>query len=150
MKMILLTILCLVFYFGCAKTNENPNTNDDLPILEKDNISDGYFVGNFVLDNRNHWCSIEISKNKYEEWPSGSMIYQKDWGCLTIGSFNIIDDVITFTLDSCKFPTSPCDTRMSLPGEYKIHLLTLDDSLVFSKGTGSNKIIYHLKNLDLK
>ncbi len=148
--MILLTLLCLVLCFRCNKTNENPNNNDDLPILEKDNITDGHFVGHFVLDNRNYWCNIEISNKKYEEWPSGGMLYQKDMGCLTIGSFNIIEDVISFTLDSYKFPTFPCDTRTPLPGEYKIHLLTLDDSLVFSKGTGSNKIIYHLKNLDLK
>jgi hypothetical protein len=148
MKNLLLSISLLILCFGCVKSDEKPTDNDDTPILEKNNISDGHYLGHFVLDNRNYWCSIEISNKTYEEWPSGGIMYQKDMGCLTTGSFNIIEDIITFTLDSYKLPGFPCDTRMPLPGEYKIHLITLNDSLIFSKGIGNNKIKYHIKKAD--
>jgi hypothetical protein len=35
-----------------------------------------------------------------------------------------------------------------LPGEYKINLITLNDSLIFSKGLENNKIKYHIKRID--
>jgi hypothetical protein len=148
MKNLLLCISLIIICFGCAKSEEKPTNNDDTPILEKNNISDGHYMGHFVLDNINYWCSIEISNKTYGEWPSGGIMYQKDMGCLTTGSIKIIEDIITFTLDSYKFPGFPCDIRMPLPGEYRINLITLNDSLIFSKGLENNKIKYYIKKVD--
>lgn len=149
MKNLLLSLSLLILCLGCVKSDEQPTDNDATSILEKNSISDGHYLGHFVLDNRNYWCSITISNKTYEEWPSGGVVYQKDMGCLTTGSFNRVDDIITFTLDGYKFPGFRCDTRMPLPGAYKIHLITIDDSLVFSKGIENNKIKYLLKKLDI-
>jgi hypothetical protein len=68
---------------------------------------------------------------------------------LTKGTNEISDGILTFELGSFKFKSypSPCEQLMILPGDYKIHLITENDSLIFSKGVEENKIKYYLKRI---
>lgn len=146
MKKYLILIACSLLFNGCDKDQFD---RDDQSVLEKDSFSEGIYMGYFVLQDKNYWCEIEFRNNQYEEWPSGGAYYQKEMGCLTTGTFNIDNSVLSFDLNSYKFPSFPipCDSKMILPGDYKIHLITISDSLVFSKGVGKNKIKYHLNRI---
>ena len=119
---------------------------DDPSVLEKDSFSEGIYMGYFVLRDQNYWCEIEFRSNKYEEWPSGGAYYQKEMSCLTTGTFSIDNTILKYNLDKYKFASFAiqCVPEMVLPGDYKIHLITMNDSLVFSKGAGKEKIQYHL------
>jgi len=150
MKIFLLFITSLLLCVGCDRTNEDQLDKDDSSILEKNRISDGHYMGYFVFENKNYWCSIDFFNNKYEEWPSGGVMYQKGMGCLTSGRFNINEAVITFNLDTYKHPSLPCDFIMVLPGEYKINLISLTDSIVFSKEVEKDIFKYHLKRINEK
>lgn len=146
MKKYLFLIACLLIFYSCDK-DQSQFDRDDPSVMEKNTLSDGFYMGYFVLRDQNYWCEIQFkSSSQYEEWPSGGAMYQKEMSCLTTGTFNIDDSILSFEENSYKFPTFPfpCDGKMILPGEYKIHLITVKDSLVFSKGVGENKIKYHL------
>jgi hypothetical protein len=149
MKMYFILIACSILYCGCDKVSEDQFDKDDSSVLEKDSFSEGYYGGYFAFQDKNYWSLIVFSSNKYEEWPSGGAYYQKGMGCLTTGTFNINNSVLSFDLNSYKFPLFPtsCDSAMILPGDYKINLITIKDSLVFSKGVGKTKIKYHLKRI---
>jgi hypothetical protein len=114
-------------------------------------ITEGYYMGTFTYQNKKYFSEIVFDKNKYEEFPSGGFIYQKAETCLSIGRDTIIDDILSFKLDSIKynFPGWECNPNMFLPGEYKINLLNEEDSLVFSRGLKANLIVYNLKRLKL-
>lgn len=143
MKKLLFLIACSILCCSCDKDQFD---KDDPSVLEKDSFSDGVYMGYFVLQDQNYWCDIEFTGDCYEEWPSGGVMYQKEISCLTTGTFNVENSILSFKLNSYKFPAFPasCHSEMILPGDYKIHLLTTGDSLVFSKGTGNDKIKYYL------
>jgi hypothetical protein len=143
MKKYLIFITYSLLCFGCERDLFD---KDDPTILEKDSFSEGVYLGNFVLHDQAYWCVIEFNGNKYEEWPISGGNYQKEMSCLTTGSFSINNSILKYDLDKYKFSSFavPCNSEMILPGDYKIHLITLNDSLVFSKGIGKDKIKYHL------
>ena len=146
MKKFLIIIVCSLLYISCERDLFD---KDDPSVLEKDSFSEGIYMGYFVLQDQNYWCEIEFRGNKYEEWPSGGAYYQKEMSCLTTGTFSINTTIIKYDLDKYKFPAFSilCNSDMILPGDYKIHLITMNDSLVFSKGVGKDKIKYHLRRI---
>jgi hypothetical protein len=143
MKKFIILITCSLLWVACERDSFD---KDDPTILEKDSFSEGIYMGYFVLEDQEYWCEIEFRGNKYEEWPSGGAYYQKEMSCLTTGTFNINNTILNYDLEKYKFSSFsiPCNSEMILPGDYKIHLITLNDSLVFSKGVGKDKIKYHL------
>lgn len=75
-------------------------------------------------------------------------MYQKDMGCLTVGTYSIDSFRLTFTLDSIKHKYFPCTLPGTmLPGEYKITNIVGRDSVVFEKGSGDNRIIYKMNRV---
>jgi hypothetical protein len=149
MKKLLILIICSLVFIDCNKVKNDPFDDNDPSILYKNTIADGIYMGNIVYQGKSFWCEIEFDKNKYEEWPSGGALYQKEMSCLTLGTDTIINGILTFKLDSYKhewYPF-PCNPAMILPGDYKIHLITENDSIIFSKGVEKNKIKYYLKRI---
>ena len=155
MKKYLILIGCSLLYIGCERDltviddSKDLFDIDDPSILEKNSFSEGIYMGYFELRDQNYWCEIQFISNEYEEWPSGGAYYQKDMQCLTTGTFIISTDTLKYDLGEYKFPTfsGPCNSKMILPGDYRIHLITMNDSLVFSKGVGKDKIKYHLSRI---
>ncbi len=145
-KKYLILIVFSLFYFGCESDLFD---KDDSSALEKNSFSEGIYMGYFVLHDQNYWCEIEFRDNKYEEWPSGGAYYQKEMGCLTTGTFSINNGILKYDLEKYKFPSFPgsCDSEMILPGYYKIQVITINDSLVFSRGAGKDKIEYCLSRI---
>lgn len=145
-KKYIILIACSLFWIACERDIFD---KDYRAVLEKNSFSEGIYMGYFVLQDQEYWCEIEFRADNYEEWPSGGAAFQKEMSCLTTGIFNISNATLTFKLDKYKFPDFllPCNSRMILPGDYRIHLITRDDSLVFSKGVGKDKIKYHLQKL---
>ena len=143
MKKFLVLIAFSLLYIGCERDQFDKN---DPSVLEKDSFSEGIYMGYFILQDQNYWCEIEFKDNKYEEWPSGGAYFQKEMSCLTTGTFSVENETLKYDLDKYKFPDFPsaCISEMILPGDYKIHLITMNDSLAFSKGVGKDKIKYHL------
>jgi len=139
MKTALFVITLAILLVTCDNNNEVFNENDL--------INDGFYGGSFSYKSIDYWCLIEFNCNKYEEFPSGGMIYQKSFSCLTTGTYWINESVLTFILDSFKFEgyPEPCVIDMLLPGEYHINYRDNNDSIVFEKETGNGKIIYYLK-----
>jgi len=144
MKKLLFLIISALPIFGCNK--ESGDQSNITSILK---IKEGYYMGDFIYQSQTYWCEIQFDKKRYEEWPSGGVIYQKNMSCLTVGTNSVINGILTFTLDSFKFDgyPYPCNSDMTLPGDYKINLITDEDSIIFSRGSGNNKITYHLKRL---
>jgi hypothetical protein len=151
MKKLLILLICSLIFIECNKVNNAPFDENDPSILYKNNIADGFYMGNFVYQGKSYWCEIEFNNNIYEEWPSGGAAYQKEMSCLTTGTDTIVNGVLSFKLNDYKFKGYPlsCNPSMILPGDYKIHLITENDSIVFSKGVENNKIKYHLKRIIL-
>ena len=151
MKKLLFLIMCALSFMECNKVNDHafPAFDETDPsILYKNSIADGFYMGNFVYQGKSYWCEIEFKNNNiYEEWPSGGAAYQKEMSCLTTGTDTIVNGILSFKLSDYKFKWYPfsCNTPMILPGDYKIHLITEKDSIVFSKGVENNKIKYYLK-----
>jgi hypothetical protein len=107
-------------------------------------------MGNFIVKGQKLWSEIcfDTATNKYEEWPSGGIMYQKEMECLTVGTFSIDSFRLTFTLESVKFKMFPCSLPESiLPGEFKITNIIKRDSIIFERGTGENRIIYYMKRV---
>jgi hypothetical protein len=134
---------------GCSKNNPvEPKT--DL-YTDPYKISDGCFVGAFVLKGKEFWCEIcfHTTINKYVEWQSGDALFQKEMGCLTVGTFSDVSINLTFELDSFKFKDwpFPCLQEMILPGVYKIKKIIENDSVIFERGKGDSRIIYYMKKL---
>ena len=134
-----------MFFFILISCNKDNQLHPDYK------ITDGYYMGTFSYQGEKYFSEIVFDKNKYEEWPSGGFLYQKALTCLSIGRDTIIDDILSFKLDSIKynFPGWECNPNMFLPGEYKINLINEEDSLVFSRGLKANLIVYNLKRLKL-
>jgi hypothetical protein len=113
-------------------------------------IAHGCYMGNFFVKGQILWSEIcfDTASKKYVEWPSGGIAYQKEMGCLTVGTYSIDSFRLTFTLDSFKFKKFPCSLPESvLPGEYKITKILKSDSVIFEKGTGNGKIVYWMKRV---
>ncbi|MDP3442937.1 MAG: hypothetical protein Q8T08_08780 [Ignavibacteria bacterium] len=141
MKKIGIVFFVIAFLASC----ENINTFDK----EIDNfqIADGCYEGYFEYQDASYWCSICLENGKYIEWPSGGVMFQKTWSCLTVGTYSTESNTLSFVLDSYKFKDfpEPCTTNMLLPGKYEITNANKIDSLIFKKGTGENQITYFLK-----
>jgi hypothetical protein len=141
----------IVFVFLITGCNINNNIEPDPePFKGPYRISNGCYMGNFIVKGQKLWSEIcfDTITNKYVEWPSGGIMYQKEMGCLTVGTYSIDSFRLTFTLDSLKFKLFPCPLPESkLPGVYKIMNIVDGDSIIFEKGTGENKIIYFLKKV---
>ena len=142
-KSALIYIILPLLIVSCDKSNEE--------IGEDDLLIDGHYGGNFSYNGSNYWYLLEINQNNYEEWPSGGVMYQKSYGCLTTGTYSIDRNIITFEIDSFKFSgfPEPCITDMLLPGTYTITSPEIQDSLIFERGIGDNHIIYYLKKPSL-
>lgn len=152
MRKLFILIACVLLSFGCEREQSEKTEQYDMndpSVLEKDSFSEGIYMGYFVLRNQNYWCQIEFINNTYEEWPSGGANFQKEISCLTKGNYSIENDLVKYELSGYKFPDFhvSCTPEMILPGDYKIHLITLNDSLIFSKGVGENKIKYYLSRV---
>lgn len=143
MKTLLFLLLLIGLFSGCQDNEENDSTNIK--------IKDGFYMGYFVYNSKDYWCEIEFDNYNYIEWPSGGALFQKSMSCLTVGTYRISNDKLTFNLGSFKFPEfqPPCESAMLLPGEYKIYNTGKADSLIFEKGVDSNKIKYFLKRIPI-
>jgi len=110
-------------------------------------IVGGYFEGYSDYRDTSYWCLAQMADGRYEEWPSGGAMFQKSMGYLTLGSYTMQNDAITFKSDKFKHPGFPeaCVPAMLLPGSYALVYAGQPDSLVFKRGMGDNEIIYHLK-----
>ena len=135
MKIFIVLFLIAGLTTGCNKQNVNYK------------ITEGYYEGYFDYMDTLYWCLIQLEDKKYVEWPSGGVWFQKSFGCLTVGDYSISGDRLFFELDSFKFESfpEPCESDMLLPGEYEIYDFIDQDSLIFEKGAGDNKIVYYLK-----
>jgi hypothetical protein len=144
---------CLIILFvflitGCDKNNNIEH--DPEPFKGPYRISNGCYIGNVIVKGQKLWCDIcfDTITKKYVEWPSGGIMYQKEMGCLSVGTYSIDSFRLTFTLDSLKFKFFPCSLPESkLPGEYRITNIVDSDSIIFEKGTGGNRIIYFMKKV---
>ena len=142
----------LVFVAGCNKKNNLDQEPNPDPFKGPYKIAHGCYMGYFIYDGQKLklWSEIcfDTTTSKYVEWPSGGIAYQKDMGCLTVGTYSIDSFRLTFTLESFKFKTFPCTLPISvLPGEYKITNIVKSDSIIFERGTGDNRIIYYMKRV---
>lgn len=143
MKRYLILIICTFLFINCCE-------DDDSEALTF-KIIDGYYFGKFSYHGQFYWSQIRIEKNKYEERLVGGVGYPKEYHCLTFGTVSVLKDILTFKLDSFKYKHyyQLCEPDMILPGYYKINEVINNDSIIFSKGVGSNKIVYYLKIIDL-
>lgn len=73
-------------------------------------------MGYFSVKGQELWSEIcfDTVTNKNEEWPSGAIMYQKDMGCLTVGTYSIDSFRLTFTRDSMKHKFFPCTLAESI------------------------------------
>jgi hypothetical protein len=144
-RYLIFTICSFLIIICCEQKDAEVNEQEDPEVIFK--IVDGAYGGHFGYQGHNYWCSITIDNNKYEEWPSGGILYQKPYSCLTVGTVSVSNDILTFKRDSFKFKDFPlaCEPDMILPGIYKINKVIDNDSIIFSRGVGDNNIIYFLK-----
>lgn len=134
MKRTFLVILIAGIFFSCTKQDNNA-------VIQLE----GIYTGFFKYQGKNYWSSIEFSNDSYEEWPSGGAMYQKSFGCMSLGTYSIKESSIRFEADSFKshIVYEVCGA-MLLPGEYSVNYISIQDSIVFEKGTGVNRIVYYL------
>jgi hypothetical protein len=141
-------MVCLLLIMACDhKDNIEPESE---PFKGPYRISQGCYMGYFFVKGQKLWSEIcfDTVTNKYVEWPSGGIMYQKDMGCLTFGTYSIDSFMLIFTLDSFKFKVFPCSLPESiLPGEYKITNIIKKDSVIFERGKGDSRIIYYMKKV---
>ena len=135
-------IFLVVFVASCEKEDNQ---------ISNFQISDGCYQGFFDYQNTQYWCSICFENGKYFERPAMELFVQKSLGCLTIGTYSTASNILSFESELQLFNElrEPCLTDIYLPGTYTIANTELQDSLIFSRGTGDNQIIYQLKKLDL-
>jgi hypothetical protein len=129
--------------FGCGKREDHYNYQ------QRGKIHDGIYMGYFVYQNQNYWSEIEFSGHTYVEWPSGGAMYQKSYGCLTVGTYEANGYHLTFRLKNYKMPGFPekCVDEMLLPGDYMLYGTLKADSIVIEKGSGNHRISYRLKRV---
>ncbi len=142
--------LYLLLVTGCDNKNNIEPEPEPEPFKGPYKIANGCYMGNFFVEGQKLWSEIcfDTATQKYVEWPSGGIMYQKEMGCLTTGTYSIDSFRLTFTLDSFKFKFFPCPLPESvLPGEYKITNIINRDSIVFEKGTGNDRIVYWMKRV---
>ena len=134
MKTSFFITLFVLIIAGCNKTDDPPDYK----------IVDGLYWGQFHYQDINYGYSVTLDSNKYIEHLSSGLYYQKY--CYTAGIYSIESDKLVFELDSFldnMDPTVyPCNQDWLLPGEYTIDYLD-NDSLVFERGNGDNRIIYY-------
>jgi hypothetical protein len=138
----------IVFYFaallsGCGKKE------DLYDYQQRGKIQDGIYMGYFEYQNQKYWSEIEFSGNKFVEWPSGGALYQKSYGCLTVGTYEASGYHLKFRLANFKMPGFPekCVGDMLLPGDYTLYGTVKSDSIVIKRGSGNNSISYYLKRI---
>jgi hypothetical protein len=146
MKQLCFIILSVFLITGC----DNDIEPGPEPFSGPYKIPGGCYMGNFIAKGQILWSEIcfDTVARKYVEWPSGGIMYQKDMGCLSVGTYSIDGSRLIFTLDSLKFKFFPCFlAEAKLPGEYIITNIVNRDSIIFEKGTGENRIIYFMKKV---
>ena len=129
--------LFVLIIVGCKKTEDPPEYK----------IGDGSYVGHFSYQGTNYFHAMGLDSNKYEEYYPGGVYYQKWPGCYTVGTYSVESDKLVFKFDSFLMKSTdttgnPCNPDWLLPGEYTIDYLD-NDSLVFERGNGDNRIIYY-------
>ncbi len=132
--------VCLLVMFSCRKT--------DKEFISNQQLTEGHYEGWFSYRNSNYWCLIQFEGNRYEEWPSGGVMFQKSMACLTRGTYYADENKLIFNPGTLKhegFPDS-CDMNTMLPGTYEMLYTGRQDSLVFAKGKGDSRIVYHVVN----
>jgi hypothetical protein len=120
----------------------------DNELVNNHHIAEGYYEGWFSYRDMNYWCLIHFENDRYEEWPSGGVMFQKSMGCLTKGTYYIDGNKLVINPGTLKhegFP-DPCDVNTMLPGTYKLFNTGRQDSVVFEKGEGNSRIVYHVVN----
>lgn len=120
----------------------------DNELVNNNQIAEGHYVGWFSYRDRDYWCLIQFENDRYEEWPSGGAMFQKSMACLTTGTYYVDGNKLVFNIGTLKhegFP-DPCDANTMLPGTYELASTGRQDSLVFAKGEGDSRIIYHVVN----
>lgn len=140
MKVTSYLLVFLAVLFSCHET--------DMEIIGNQQIAEGHYEGWYSYGGSNYWCLIQFEGNRYEEWPSGGAMFQKSMACLTTGTYHANDNKLIFNIGTIKhkgFPDS-CDTNTMLPGTYEMIPTSRQDSLVFAKGDGDSRIIYHIVN----
>ena len=135
MKRISQILLITGLLLGCSKKDSNS-------IIRLG----GIYTGCFEYRGTTYWCSISFEDYNYIEWPSGGIYYQKPLECLTVGTYTLDETTFTFNLDSFKYSDhpNPCESDMLLPGTYNINYFSAQDSILFEKGIGVNRIVYYL------
>ena len=136
MKTLFFITLFVLIIVGCNKTEDPPEYK----------IGDGSYVGHFSYQGTNYFHAMGLDSNKYKEYYPGGVYYQKNGWCYTYGTYSAEIDKLVFELDSFVFNSDPtvyiCNPDWLLPGEYTINYLD-NDSLVFERGNGDNRIIYY-------
>lgn len=128
---------------GCRRNEEMGNRDSK--------IENGIYMGYFEYQNQKYWCEIEFTNGRYVEWPSGGAMFQKSYGCLTVGSWSAGNGKLTFNMETYKMPGYPetCVQDMQISGQYNFYDVSKSDSLVFEKGSNEGRIKYHLVKLNL-
>jgi len=139
----LLVLLITVFIVGCQGKKET--------YIADNKVQNGIYLGYFEYQNQKYWCEIEFINDKYVEWPSGGAMFQKSYGCLTVGTWSAGNGKLTFNMGSYKMPGYPesCVQDMLMPGQYNFYDVMKSDSLVFENGSNAGRIKYHLVKLQL-
>jgi hypothetical protein len=123
--------------------------DDDKELISNKGVAEGYYEGWFSYRDRNYWCLIQFEEDRYEEWPSGGVMYQKSMACLTKGTYYSDGNKLVFNPGTLKHEGFPdqCVADTKLPGTYVLFNTGRQDSLVFAKGEGDSRIIYHVARM---
>ncbi len=140
MKTLFVSILIIVFIYGCKKNENDSIDNPEYKII------DDIYLGNYSCQGTKYGSAISFQDSTYFEVYLGGIYFTKLFTCCSYGKFPIEKERLVFKLDSFKFgePSAvDCVPDVLLPGEYTINKLT-DDSLMFERGTEENRIVYTL------
>ncbi len=139
MKTIFYTLILIALFTGCSKNSDTPDDNQKIP--------EGDYIGYFDYHDTLYWYAVSIDGNMYTEWPSGGAYYQKSFSCLTVGTYSLKGDIVTFYPDSFKFEGFPemCNSDMVLQGEFIVDEKMDTDSLIFNRNLNTNGIKYYLQ-----
>ncbi len=140
MKRTLCSFILTLFFIACNENNDALN--------EGEKLADDYYMGSYRYHGIDYWSEIIISDHTYNERPSGGYYYQKPYNCLTAGTYSVHGNKLTFVSDPYPFEDilEPCDPDVLLTGEYQINCIS-NDSLIFERGTGNDRIVYYLERL---
>jgi hypothetical protein len=142
MRLMIISFFLIILFPSCESDNPSPN----------DQIMDGTYLGYFIHENHSYWYSIHFANGNYFERPSGIEKDQKELGCISYGSYSLVNNILSFEYEYSVFSDQrdPCLVDWSLPGSYNIINSKLNDSLVFERGSGENHISYHLKKMEIE